>query len=198
MSRGSGSRARLATVIGAVAVVGLVATGCSSSSASSTTSTTSASSLSAQVIGAAYANSVGFPKTVQAAKSSKVTSQTGCTSSIEAAYEDAAGKTGLISDVLNCTSEASAKAALAAARKRVTTDPSITVPKALGSLSFATSSNSPEFLIVWQPHDRVGIIGIDVDPTATSATSAAANPLTPAQSQTLTNAALHQNSLYTK
>ena len=52
--------------------------------------------LAAQVIGAAYATSVGFPKTVQAAKSTKVTTQKGCTSSIEAVYEDATGKTGLV------------------------------------------------------------------------------------------------------
>ena len=201
MSRRSGSRARLATVLGAVVVVGLVATGCSSSSTSSTTTTTSSSSssssssLASQVIGAAYATSVGFPKTVQAAKSTKVTSQKGCTSSIEAVYEDATGKTGLISDVLNCTSDAAAKVALAAARKHVTADPAIAVPKGLGPLSFATSSNAPEYLIVWQPHDRVGITGIDVDTAATSP-SATAYPITPAQSQTLANAAVHQDSLY--
>ncbi len=179
-------------------MVGLVATGCSSSSTSSTTTTTpaSSSSLASQVIGAAYANSVGFPKTVQVAKSTKVTSQNGCTSSIEAVYEDAAGKTGLVSDVLNCTSDATAKAALAAARKHVTPDPSITVPKGLGSPSFATSSNAPEYLVVWQPHDRVGITAIDVDTAATSA-STTAYPITAAQTQTLVNAALHQNSLYT-
>jgi hypothetical protein len=183
----------MATVLGAVVIAGLVATGCSSSSTSSTTTTASASS--AQVIGAAYATSVGFPKTVQAAKTTKVTSQKGCTTSIEAVYEDATGKTGLISDVLTCTSEASATAALAAARKHVTTDPSIAVPPGLGPLSFATSSNAPEYLIVWQPHDRVGITGIDVDTAATSS-SATAYPITPAQSQTLANAADHQNSLY--
>jgi hypothetical protein len=198
MNRLPGSRTRLATVIGTVAIVGLVATGCSSSSSSSTTTTssTSASALAAQVIGAAYANSIGFPKTVQAPKSEKVTSQKGCTDSVEAVYEDAAGKTGLISDVLNCSSEASAAAALVAARKHVTTDPSIAVPKALGSSAFATSSNAPEYLIVWQPHDRVGITALDVDTTATSATSAAASPLSAAQAQTLDNAAAHQNSLY--
>ncbi len=196
MSRRPGSPARLATVIGAVAVVGLVATGCSSSSTSTTTTTTPAS-LAAQVIGAAYATSVGFPKTVQAAKSTKVTSQKGCTSSIEAVYEDATGKIGLVSDVLNCTSDTAAKAALAAARKRVTPDPSITVPTGLGSLSFATSSNAPEYLIVWQPHNRVGITAIDVDTAATSS-SATAYPITAAQTQTLANAALHQNSLYSK
>jgi hypothetical protein len=148
------------------------------------------------VIGAAYATSVGFPRTVQVAKSTKVTSQKGCSESIEAVYEDAAGKTGLISDVLNCTSDATAKAALAAARKRITTDPSITVPKALGPLSFATSSNAPEYLIVWQPHDRVGITVFDVDTAATSSSTATASPITAAQSQTLSNAALHQNTLY--
>jgi hypothetical protein len=181
-------------------MAGLVAAGCSSSSTSSTTTTSSASSgssaaSSGQVIGAAYATSVGFPKTVQAAKTTKVTSQKGCTTSIEAVYEDATGKTGLISDVLICTSDASATAALAAARKHVTADPSIAVPAGLGPLSFATSTNAPEYLIVWQPHDRVGITGIDVDTAATSS-SPTAYPITPAQSQTLANAADHQNSLY--
>lgn len=150
----------------------------------------------ASVIGAEYAKSIGFPKTVQAAKKSTTTQEKGCSNTVESVFEDAADKTGLVSDVLECTTSASARTALAAVRRQVTVDKSLTPPKALGSSAFATATNAPEYLMVWQSGTRVAITAIDVDVTATSSTPSTATPLTAAQTRTLGQAALHQDSLY--
>jgi hypothetical protein len=184
----------------AVVLAGLVLAACgSSSSTSSTTTTTSGSksgSAAGLVLGASYATSIGFPKTVQAAKTTAVTQQKDCLSSVEAVYEDSVGKTGLISDVLTCSSNAAAVAALAVARKHATIEPSVTVPKALGPTAFATNSSAPEYLMIWQAGTKVAITAIDVDVSSSSAGKASETPLTAAQGTTLSQAAVEQNSLY--
>lgn len=177
---------------GAIAIVAVGLSACGSSGSSADTPLSPAAS----VLGAAYAKSLGFSETVQPAKSTAETSQKGCTKTVEAVYENAANKTGLVSDVLECGSAGSAKAALGGVRKAVTVDPSVTPPKALGSSAFATATNAPEYLMVWQSGTRVAITAIDVDVTATSSTPSTTVPLTAAQIRTLGQAALHQNSLY--
>jgi hypothetical protein len=206
MNRRSPSRARSVVSVNKVAAAALVLGGlllaaCGSSStsptttSSTTTSSTTTGSHSSPVLDAAYASSAGFPKTVQAAKTEKVTDQKGCSSSVAAAYEDAVGKTGLLSDVLKCGSSASASAALSEFRKTVTLDPSLAVPKGLGSTAFAGKGETPEYLLVWQSGSNVAITALDVDVAATSATKTFP-ALTAAQTETLSNAALQQNSLY--
>jgi hypothetical protein len=203
MSRHFPSRTRPLVRTNTVAVATLVAAGlllaaCSSSSTSTgsskSTTTTSGSSLPA-VLDAAYATSIGFPKTVQAAKSASVTDEKGCTTSVAAAYEDAAEQTGLLSDVLKCKSSTSAANALTLLHKKATSVPAITVPKELGSTAFATKSEGSEYLVVWQAGSNVAITALDVDVRATSTTTTFPS-LTAAQGQTLTKAAVKQNSLY--
>ena len=46
---------------------------------------------------------------------------------------------------------------LAGVRKEVTVDPTVAPPKALGSSAFATATNAPEYLMVWQSGTRVAI-----------------------------------------
>ena len=187
-------------VLVVIIVVVLVTQGGNTASSPSTTSPTTSKNLSVSgsVLDAAYATKIGFPKTVQAAKQTAVTDQKGCTTSVEAVYEDAGSKTGLISDELNCGSTASATAALAVARKHVTLDSSVAIPKQLGTGAFATDSNAPEYLLVWQAGSRVAITAIDVDvaASASSAGETGAAPLSQSQGQTLGAAALEQNSLY--
>jgi hypothetical protein len=185
-------------VVAALVAAGLLLAACSSSSTSTgpskSTTTTSASGLPA-VLDAAYATSIGFPKTVQAAKSEAVTDEKGCSMSVAAAYEDAAEETGLLSDVLKCKSSTSAANALALLHKKATSVPAITVPKELGSAAFATKSDGSEYLVVWQAGSNVAITALDVDVRATSTTTTFP-PLTAAQGQTLSKAAVKQNSLY--
>ena len=148
------------------------------------------------VLSPGYAKSVGFPEIAQSAKTTAVTTEKGCSTTYEAVYEDAARRTALVSDVLNCRSAAAAADVLGAVRRHVRTDGSIRVPKELGSSAFATASDAPQYLVVWKAGSRVAITAIDVDLTGTSASEAAPEPLTAAQRETLQHAALRQNSLY--
>jgi hypothetical protein len=186
------SRTKLAAGFGGLAIAVLLAAPGTAGAAPALTST---------VLSPSNAKALGFTKTVQPAKKTKVTSQKGCTVSVEAVYEDAASKTGLVSESLQCASRAAAVKALAGARKQVKVDSSIKVPKKLGPTAFATSTDAPEYLIAWIVGSRVAITAIDIDVAASSSTSTsstvAPTPLTPAQSKTLTTAALKQNSLYT-
>jgi hypothetical protein len=178
-----------------VAVVSILATACSSSSTSSTTTTASAGTSS--VLTPSYAKSAGFPKTLDAAKKSAVTSQKGCLSTTGAVYEDAAGKTALISSILNCDSTASASTAFSAIQKHYAADTAIAVPKGLGTSAFATASIAPQYLMVWKTGSKVAITAVDVNLAASSTTSStvASPPITAAQAATLARAAEAQNAL---
>jgi hypothetical protein len=150
------------------------------------------------VLSPSFAKGVGFPSTYQAAKKGAVSGEKGCSSSVGAVYEDRAGKTALVSDLLSCKSAASAGAALATLHKEVKDDAAISVPRALGSSAFATASEAPEYLVAWQVDSRVAITAIDVNVRGSSNASktAPAVPITRSQKATLANAVLEQNSLY--
>jgi hypothetical protein len=181
----------------AALAAGVVLAACSSSSSSSTTTTTSPTlSTGASVLSPAYARGLGFTKVIQAPKSGKVTDEKGCTSSVEAVYENVAAKTGLISDALNCSSASAAAKALATARKSATLDTAIVLPHSLGSSAFVSSSQAPEYLVAWQAGSRVGITAYDVNTAASSTTTAAKAPISAAQVAVLTAAAAHQNAGY--
>ena len=126
---------------------------------------------SALVLSSAYARGVGYPKTVQAAANRAVTNEKGCSTSIEAVYEDAAGKTGLISDLLKCNSPAAAAKVLVTFRKSTHVASSIGVPVQLGTTAFATASSAPEYLVAWQVGSGVALTAVDVDIAASSNSS---------------------------
>jgi hypothetical protein len=157
---------------------------------------------SALVLNSAYAKSVGYPKTVQAAAKRAVTSEKGCSASIEAVYEDAAGNKGLISELLKCNSPASAAKVLATFRKSIHVASSIRVPVQLGTTAFATASSAPEYVVAWQVGSGVALSAVDVDIAASSNSSksssgsATSKSITRYQVKVLTDAAVQQNSLY--
>ena len=192
MKTSNRSRNKLVVGLGGLAIVVLMAASPGVSGA--------APSVGSTVLSPSYAKSIGFTKTVQAAKKTKVTSQKNCTQSVEAVYEDAAGKTGLVSETLQCTSKAAATKALAGARKQVKVYSSVKVPKQLGPTAFVTASDAPEYLIAWIAGSKVAITAVDVDVASSTSTSTSSTvvpkPLTAAQVKTLTSAALKQNSLY--
>jgi hypothetical protein len=190
MKRSIRPRSKLVLGFGGLAIVVLmVASPATSGAAPSAAST---------VLSPSFAKSIGFTKTVQAAKATKVTSQKGCTQSVEAVYEDGASKTGLVSETLQCASNAAATKALTSARKQVKIDSSLKAPKKLGSTAFVTATDAPEYLIAWIAGSKVAITAIDVNVAASTSTSStvAPSPLTAAQAKTLATAALKQNSLY--
>jgi hypothetical protein len=191
MKNSTRSRNKLIAGLGGIAIAALLAAPGTAVAAPALTST---------VLSPSNAKALGFPKTVQPAKKTKVTSQKGCTVSVEAVYEDAASKTGLVSESLQCASRAAAVKALAGARKQVKVDRSIKVPKKLGPAAFATATDAPEYLMAWIAGSRVAITAIDIDVPASTSTSTSTTvapaPLTASQSKTLSAAALKQNSLY--
>lgn len=179
-----------------VAVISVLATACSSSSTSSTSTT--ASTATSSVLTPSYAKSAGFPKTLDAAKNSAVTSQKGCLSTTGAVYEDSAKQTALISSILNCDSAASASTAFSAIQKHYAADTAIAVPKDLGTSAFATASIAPQYLMVWKTGSKVAITAVDVNIAASSSTTSstvASPPITTAQATTLYQAADAQNAL---
>jgi len=157
---------------------------------------------SALVLNSTYAKSVGYPKTVQAAAKRAVTTEKGCSASIEAVYEDTAGKTGLISELLKCNSPASATKVLTTFRKSIHVATSIQIPVQLGTTAFATASSAPEYVVAWQVGSGVALTAVDVDIAASSNSSEASSgsatskSITRHQVKVLTDAAIQQNSLY--
>ena len=163
MNRDSWPRSRVLTISGvilvvvvAVVVIVLVSGGSKGTPKTTTATTTTATQSGSLVLSSADAKRLGFATTVQAAKKTAVKDQKGCTDSVEAVYEDAANKTGLVSDVLICESPAAATTALATARKEVTVDSALQPPPQLGPEAFATASNAPEYLMVWRAGDQGG------------------------------------------
>ena len=149
----------------------------------------------AYVIGPKGAHALGFPTTLRAAKESKATGVKGCSSAVDAVYLDATKQTGLVSEVVNCTSSTAASGAMATVRKRLTADRSIPVPGALGSSAFATSVEAPQYLLVWRTGSHLGFTAFDTDvPATTSSTSTTAvlPPITATQKALLGRAALAQ------
>lgn len=154
--------------------------------------------IGSSVLNPTYAKSIGFTKTVQPAKQSKVTSQKGCTSSVGAEYTDVGGKTGLVSATLLCSSNAAAAQALTTERKHLKVYSAFKAPKKLGSTAFVTTPQPFVYLIYWVNGSKVAITGMDVNIAASSSTASTVAPssLTAPQMKTLSAAALKQNSLY--
>ena len=159
------------------------------------------STYAALVLNSTYAKSVGYPKTVQAASRQAVTNEKGCSASIGAVYEDAVGKTGLISDLLKCNSPASAAKVLTTFRRSIHVATSISVPMQLGTTA-PTASSAPEYIVAWQVGSGVALSAIDVDIAASSNSSesssgsATSKSIARYQVKVLTDAAVQQNSLY--
>ena len=193
-----GSRVLTIALVGSVA---LMAAACGSSTSSATATSTSAAATSGSptslVLSPAYAKSVGFPKTAVAAKTSSKTNEANCSQSAEAAYEDAAGQTGLVSETLVCNSVAAATAALDGVKKQVTPYKALAAPAALGPTAFVTATQAPQYTVIWRNRNLVGVTAIDVGVGASSSTTTTKPPvLTAAQGATLTAAAVAQNALY--
>ena len=127
-----------------------------------------------------------------------VTTQAGCTEFVEAVYEDPGGENGLVSETVQCSSDAAAIQAAARGEDKFTVDSSFPVPQQLGPTAFATDTDTPEYIITWVSGSQVAITAIDFAVGASTSTSSTVPPapLTPAQTGTLISAAVEQNSLY--
>ncbi|HEX4218030.1 MAG TPA: hypothetical protein VHZ02_06665 [Acidimicrobiales bacterium] len=145
------------------------------------------------------AKTLGYPKVAQKPVSSSKTGQAGCPKASEVAYEDSAGKTALIPEILACNSTKSAASVLTKLRKSVTGGTPQTAPKQLGSTAFEVSSAQVSYAIVWQRGKSIGIMQFNTNVPATSSTSTSTTPpptpITAGQQTTLSRAALAQDKM---
>lgn len=200
MGKSRSKRAGIALVVAVVAITALI--GGIVASGGQQSAPRLGSAPSALVLDARYAKSVGYPETVRAASKQAVTNEKGCSTSMEAVYEDTPRKTGLISEFLKCNSQASAAKVLGTFRKSIRVANSIGIPAQLGKSAFATASSAPEYVVAWQVGSGVALTAVDVD-IATSSNSSegssgsvTSKTITRNQVKALTDAAVQQNSLY--
>jgi hypothetical protein len=184
-----------------VAASALGALSIASVSVGATAADASASSVAAKpitgLLPASAAKALGFPKSAQKPTGSSKTGQAGCPKGAEVAYEDSGAQTGLIAEVLSCTSTKVASGVLSGQKSAKTLPTSETPPKALGSTAFERATSQTTYAIVWQRGKLLSVVAIDINVPASSSTStttsATATPITPKQQQTLSNAALAQD-----
>jgi hypothetical protein len=184
-----------------LAVAGLVALSFGALSAVVPAVASASTPATNNVIKAAYAKKLGFSKVVVAPKSSSNTGEKHCTNSAESLYESSDGKVGIVSEALICSSPSTAAAALKEARGEATADKTISLPKTLGKTAFATSSQAPQYTVIWQHGSKVGVAAIDTDVPASASESTEAGtfpPITKAQTKLLTALATYQNGLMSK
>jgi hypothetical protein len=152
-----------------------------------------------KLLSASAAKALGYPKVAAKPQGSSKTGQAGCPKEAQVAYEDTAGMTAVIPEVLACTSTKNAATALATARKSVTPSTTQKPPKSLGSSAFEVATGSSIYAIAWQNGKYVAIVQFDLNVPATSSSSTtttpAPTPITAAQQTTLSNAALAQNKM---
>ncbi|HEX4245857.1 MAG TPA: hypothetical protein VHY77_09835 [Acidimicrobiales bacterium] len=133
----------------------------------------------------------------QKATGTSKTGQAGCPKAAQVAYEDSAGQTALAPEILACTSNKFAAAALTKVRKSVTPMTTQTPPKVLGSSAFEVSTGPSTYAIAWQRGSYLGIVQFYGNVPATSSTSTTTTPtptpITDAQQKTLSNASVAQN-----
>jgi hypothetical protein len=143
------------------------------------------------------AKGLGFPKTAQKPTGSSKTGQAGCPKGAEAAFEDKSAKTGVISEVLACSSTKVATGVLATLRNSNSKSTGQKPPSALGSTAFERATSQSTYAIVWQRGKLLSVVALDVNVPASSSssttTSPTPTPLTAGQQATLSNAALSQD-----
>jgi hypothetical protein len=151
----------------------------------------------AYVIGPRAAHGLGFPTTLRAARETTAKGVKGCSTAVDAVYLDGSRQTGLISEVVNCTSPNAASGALATVRRRLTADATIPVPKELGAGAFATAADAPQYLLIWRTGSHLGFTAFDTDVPATTSTPSTTvlPPITTAQTSLLGRAALTQRAI---
>ncbi|MGH9208326.1 MAG: hypothetical protein ACRD1G_17525 [Acidimicrobiales bacterium] len=139
----------------------------------------------------ADAKDLGFPTIAQPAHTSKQTGAPHCTNSAQVAYEDPAKKTGLVSAVLVCTTEATATNTLGQIKSTAKTSPQLSPPAELGPTAFLAIDKAPSYVIYWQRGSVLFFTALDADITASA--TASTKTITPQQQQTLSTAAKKQN-----
>jgi hypothetical protein len=158
---------------------------------------TTPNALKAALLTTAFANKAGFPKVVEAATSSSKTGEPSCPDGAQEAFEAASGKTGVIAELVACSTQKAA-AALLSGVKAGSSAVAVAPPKQLGSSALERSSANSTYAIYWQRGKVLALVGLATDVPAsnssTTSTTITAPPITSAQQKLLTRAALAQDS----
>jgi hypothetical protein len=158
---------------------------------------TSPKALAKDLLPSSYANKSGFPKVADKATTTSKTSVTSCPNGAQEAFEAASGQSGVVSEVLACTTSKAAAAILSSVRTG-TGGASAAPPKELGPSAIERSSGGSTYAIYWQRGALLEVLALNTDVPASSSastsTTVAAPPITAAQQQTLARAAVKQDS----
>jgi hypothetical protein len=150
------------------------------------------------LISAAQASALGFAKTASKPTTTTKTGVSGCPKGAEAAYEDSAGATGLISEVLVCKSASGPAGLIKKAKKTGSASASMSPPKQLGTTAIERAAQGSTYAIYWQRGNVLAVVALDANVPASSSsttttTTGPTPPLTAQQQKTLTAAALKQD-----
>ena len=166
-------------------------------SAAGASAPASAKQLAKYLLPVNEAKKAGFTKVVEKVTTSSKTGEKSCPHGAQEAFEDASGQTGLVSEVVACTT-AKAATLLLTGVKKATTASTTGPPKRLGSSAFERTSGGSTYTIYWQRGQTLALVGLTTNVPASSSststsTTAVAPPITAPQQAILSKAALRQD-----
>jgi hypothetical protein len=160
-------------------------------------SAASPKALAKDLLSFSYAKKAGFTEVAEKATTTTKTGVQSCPNGAQEAFQDAANKTGVASEVVGCTTTKAAAAIVKTVRSEAKSG-SPAPPKALGSSAIETRGGGSTYAIYWQHGSIVELVALttNVSPTSSSTTTTAVTPpITAAQQKILSAAALAQNAL---
>jgi hypothetical protein len=156
-------------------------------------STPSMKSLAKDLMTSSYAKKAGFTEVAEKVSTTAKTGVKSCPDGAQEAFENTAKRTGVIAEVLVCTTEKAAAALLASVKAQGGTSSS--APKQLGASAVELSSTGPVYSIYWQQGAVFAFVGLETRipaSSSTTTTTAPAPPITAAEQKVLSGAAVNQ------
>jgi len=158
-------------------------------------STPSMKSLAKDLMTSSYAKTAGFTEVAEKVSTTAKTGVKSCPDGAQEAFEDASNQTGVIAEVLVCSTKKAAAALLTSVKSEGAASSS--PPKQLGSSALELSTSGPVYTIYWQQGDVFAFVGLETQipassSSSTTTTTAPAPPITAAEQKVLSGAALNQ------
>jgi hypothetical protein len=186
-------------LFGALAVVVALSLSATMQISSSASTVASSKSLLKDLLPSSYAKTAGFTKVVAKATTTSKTGVKTCPDGGQEAFENASGETGLVSEVLACTTSKAALVLLSGTRS-ATSASSANPPKRLGPSAMERSSNGSTYAIYWRRGTIVEVVAlitnVPASNSSSTSTTVAAPPITSAQQTLLSRAAVEQDALF--
>jgi len=156
----------------------------------------SARSLERDLLPRTYIQRAGFTSVVEQPVSTSHTGERSCPNGAEEAFEDRTGKTGILVELVACTTAAHAATLLESVKAKTAAVP-VAPPERLGGSAFERSSKGDVYTIYWRRGRTLALVGLATDVAASGSTSAptsvSAPPITAAQQHLLAGVALVQD-----